>query len=81
MIPTSILRVWFFGLFSFVPCAYMHTHLGFMGTTLLGIVGSIIGGLIADCSRAPEGFKFQPAGFLMSIISAIVLVFLTRLVG
>jgi uncharacterized membrane protein YeaQ/YmgE (transglycosylase-associated protein family) len=65
-----------------IAAAIMHTHLGFIGTTLLGIAGSIIGGLIARLfSRPPEGSKFHPAGFIMSIIGAIVLVFLVRLVS
>jgi uncharacterized membrane protein YeaQ/YmgE (transglycosylase-associated protein family) len=49
---------------------------------LLGIAGSIVGGLVARLfSRPPEGSKFHPAGFIMSIIGAIVLVFLARLVS
>ena len=62
--------------------AIMHTHLGFLGTTLLGIAGSVIGGLLARLfSRPEEGAKFHPAGFLMSIVGAIVVVFLARLIG
>jgi uncharacterized membrane protein YeaQ/YmgE (transglycosylase-associated protein family) len=65
-----------------IAAAIMHTHLGFIGTTLLGIAGSVIGGLIARLfSRPPEGSKFHPAGFIMSIIGAIVLVFLVRMVS
>ena len=60
----------------------MHTHLGFIGTTLLGIAGSIVGGLIARIfSRPSEGSKFHPAGFIMSIVGAIVVLFLVRLMG
>ena len=62
--------------------AVMHTHMGFIGTTLLGIAGSVIGGLIARLfSRPPEGSTFHPAGFFMSILGAIVVVFLVRLVA
>jgi uncharacterized membrane protein YeaQ/YmgE (transglycosylase-associated protein family) len=62
--------------------AIMHTHLGFIGTTLLGIAGSIVGGLIARLfSRPPEGSKFHPAGFIMSIIGGVVLVFLVKMVS
>jgi uncharacterized membrane protein YeaQ/YmgE (transglycosylase-associated protein family) len=65
-----------------IASAIMHTHLGFVGTTLLGIVGSVVGGLIARLfSRPPEGSKFHPAGFLMSIIGAIILVFLAKLIS
>jgi uncharacterized membrane protein YeaQ/YmgE (transglycosylase-associated protein family) len=58
-----------------IASAIMHTHFGFIGTTLLGIVGSVIGGLIARLfSRPAEGQPFHPAGFLMSIVGAIVVV-------
>ncbi len=65
-----------------IASAIMHTHMGFIGTTILGIVGSLAGGLLARLfSRPPEGSRFHPAGFFMSIIGAIVVVFLVRLVG
>ncbi len=44
-------------------------HLSFIMTTLLGIGGSIIGGLIARLfSKPAPGSSFHPAGFIMSII-------------
>jgi uncharacterized membrane protein YeaQ/YmgE (transglycosylase-associated protein family) len=62
--------------------AIMHTHLGFVGTTLLGIVGSVVGGLIARLfSKPPEGSQFHPAGFIMSLIGAIILVLIARLIS
>ena len=52
-------------------------HLGFIMTTLLGIAGSIIGGFIARLFSKPEpGSAFHPAGFIMSIIGAIILLFI-----
>jgi uncharacterized membrane protein YeaQ/YmgE (transglycosylase-associated protein family) len=55
----------------------MHTHLGFFMTTLLGIVGSIVGGLIARLfSRPTEGSPFHPAGLILSIIGAIIVLFI-----
>jgi uncharacterized membrane protein YeaQ/YmgE (transglycosylase-associated protein family) len=52
-------------------------HLGFIMTTLLGIGGSIVGGLIARLfSKPAEGSVFHPAGFIMSIIGAIILLFI-----
>lgn len=52
-------------------------HLGFIATTLLGIAGSIIGGLIARLFSRPEpGSSFHPAGFIMSIIGALILLFI-----
>ena len=50
-------------------------HMGFIATTILGILGSVVGGFIARLfSKPPEGSKFHAAGFLMSIVGAIVLV-------
>jgi uncharacterized membrane protein YeaQ/YmgE (transglycosylase-associated protein family) len=52
-------------------------HLGFMMTTLLGIAGSIVGGLIGRLFSKPEpGSSFHPAGFIMSLIGAIILLFI-----
>ncbi len=49
-------------------------HLGFIMTTLLGIGGSIVGGLIGRLfSRPAPGAAFHPAGFIMSIIGALIL--------
>jgi uncharacterized membrane protein YeaQ/YmgE (transglycosylase-associated protein family) len=51
-------------------------HLGFIMTTLLGIGGSIVGGLIARLfSKPAPGSSFHPAGFIMSIIGALILLF------
>ena len=50
--------------------------IGLILTTLLGIGGSIIGGLIGRLFSKPEpGSTFHPAGFIMSIIGAIILPF------
>ena len=52
-------------------------HLGFIMTTVLGIAGSIVGGLIARLfSKAEPGSAFHPAGLIMSIIGAIILLFI-----
>jgi uncharacterized membrane protein YeaQ/YmgE (transglycosylase-associated protein family) len=51
-------------------------HLGFIATTLLGIGGSIVGGLIARLFSKPEpGSSFHPAGVILSIIGALILLF------
>lgn len=55
-------------------------HMGFIATTAVGIVGSVLGGLIGDRIKKPEpGSKFHPAGFIMSIIGAVVLLVILRL--
>jgi uncharacterized membrane protein YeaQ/YmgE (transglycosylase-associated protein family) len=52
-------------------------HLGFIMTTVLGIVGSIVGGLIARLFSKPEpGAPFHAAGFILSIIGAIIVLFI-----
>ena len=55
-------------------------QMGFIATTLVGIVGSLIGGFIGRLIHKPEpDAKFHPAGFLMSIVGAIVLLLILRL--
>ena len=47
--------------------------LGFWMTTLLGIGGSIVGGVIGSLIfKSPEG-KFHPAGIFLSLIGAMIL--------
>ena len=48
-------------------------NLGFWMTTLLGIGGSIVGGIVGGLfSSSPDG-KFQPAGWILSIAGAMLL--------
>ena len=52
-------------------------HMGLILTTVLGIVGSLVGGFIGGLvSRPKEGSKFHAAGFFLSIIGAVVVLFL-----
>ena len=47
-------------------------NLGFWMTVLLGIVGSLVGGVVAMLLwRSPHG-GFRPAGLLLSVIGALV---------
>jgi uncharacterized membrane protein YeaQ/YmgE (transglycosylase-associated protein family) len=55
-------------------------QMGFLMTVALGILGSLLGGVIANVvSKPKEGAKFHPAGFLMSLVGAIVLLLLWRM--
>ncbi len=55
-------------------------HMGMIATTVVGIVGSVIGGLIGGViSRPASGAKVHPAGLLMSVVGAVVLLFLLRM--
>jgi uncharacterized membrane protein YeaQ/YmgE (transglycosylase-associated protein family) len=52
-------------------------HLGFVMTTVLGIAGSIVGGLIGRIfSKPAPGSSFHAAGFIMSVICSILLLFI-----
>lgn len=52
-------------------------HMGFLLTVGLGILGSIVGGLIGRIfSKPAPGSAFHPAGFIMSIIGALILLFI-----
>lgn len=54
----------------FVPGA---AHLGLIMTAVLGIVGSFVGGFIARLfSRPPPGSPIHPAGILLSIVGAVI---------
>lgn len=51
--------------------------MGIIMTTLLGVVGGVVGGLIARVFSRPEpGTPFHMAGFIMSIIGAILVLFI-----
>jgi len=51
--------------------------MGMIMTTVLGIVGSLVGGFIGGViSKPKEGGKFHPAGLILSIIGAIVVLLL-----
>jgi len=48
-------------------------QLGFFMTAIVGIVGSIVGGLIARIfSKPADGAFFHPAGFILSVIGAVI---------
>ena len=52
-------------------------QMGFILTTVLGIAGSIVGGLIGRIfSKPAPGSAFHPAGLIMSIIGAIIVLFI-----
>lgn len=56
-------------------------HMGLLMTGVVGIVGSYIGGFIARLFSKPvEGQMFHPAGIIMSVIGAVVLLVVWRYV-
>lgn len=66
-----------------IACFIMgNGHLGFIVTVLIGIVGSIVGGLIARLfSKPADGAFFHPAGFFLSIVGACLVIFLINHFG
>ncbi len=56
-------------------------QMGFIATTGVGIVGSVIGGFVGRLIKTPEpGSKFHAAGFFMSIVGAVVLLLALRFI-
>ncbi len=47
--------------------------MGFVLTTALGVAGSLIGGVVASALTGSSAAVFQPAGFIGSLVGAIVL--------
>lgn len=55
--------------------------MGFIATIVLGIIGSVLGGLIGRAIKKPEpGAPFHPAGFFMSLAGAIIVLLVWRMV-
>jgi len=56
--------------------------MGLISTSIVGIIGSLIGGLLGGVvSKPAPGVVFHPAGFFMSILGAMILLFLMRQFG
>lgn len=55
-------------------------QMGLIATTGVGIGGSLIGGVIGHLIKKPQpGAKFHGAGLILSIVGAVVLLLLLRL--
>jgi uncharacterized membrane protein YeaQ/YmgE (transglycosylase-associated protein family) len=60
-----------------VAKSVMHMHMTLLWTIVLGIVGSVVGGLVTHIfSRPKEGAQFHPAGIIVSILGALLVLFL-----
>jgi uncharacterized membrane protein YeaQ/YmgE (transglycosylase-associated protein family) len=56
--------------------------MGFIMTSVVGIVGSFVGGFLGSLiSKPAEGSRFHAAGFFMSIVGAIVVLWLWKLLA
>lgn len=57
-------------------------HMGIIMTGALGLVGSYVGGFIARLfNKPPEGAPFHPAGIIMSVIGALLVLFVVSKLG
>ena len=53
--------------------------MGIIMTIILGIVGSFVGGLVSWAIWGSDNGRFQPAGLLLSILGAIVVLWIWRM--
>lgn len=56
-------------------------EMGLIKSALLGVAGSFLAGFVASMRDGEAGTKLQPAGFLASIVGAVVLIFAGRASG
>ena len=49
-------------------------NLGFLATLVLGLVGSVIGGTIANLLGTGDIFELNVLGFIVSVVAAILLI-------
>ena len=54
--------------------------MGIIATMLLGIVGSVVGGLVSWAIWGAETEGFRPAGILLSILGAILVLWIWRMI-
>ncbi len=54
--------------------------MGFIMTTLLGVAGSLIGGVVASALWGGSATRFEPSGFIGSLIGAIVVLVIAGMV-
>ena len=50
--------------------------LGFWATSVVGIIGSLVGGVIGGLIWRSADGKFHPAGFILSVVGALVVLWL-----
>ena len=49
-------------------------NLGVIATLLLGLVGSVIGGLVANLLGTGSNFELNVLGFIVAVIAAVLLI-------
>jgi uncharacterized membrane protein YeaQ/YmgE (transglycosylase-associated protein family) len=57
-------------------------HMGLLMTGVVGIAGSFVGGLISRVfSKPADGAIVHPAGLILSVIGALILLFVAKQLG
>ena len=75
---TSVIGWMLFGLVAGAVARFLHPgydRMGMAGTMILGVLGSIVGGGLAYMLRLGIS-PYQPGGWIMSIVGAIVLLWM-----
>ena len=55
--------------------------MGLIMSAVLGVVGSFLAGFVGSMLDKTPGTQLKPAGFLFSIIGALVVIFVARMAG
>jgi uncharacterized membrane protein YeaQ/YmgE (transglycosylase-associated protein family) len=55
--------------------------MGFVLTTLLGIAGSVVGGIVGSALSGTSAVAFQTSGFVGSLLGAVVLLVVVGMVA
>lgn len=77
----GIIRMILVGLIVGILARFLYpgaVHMGILLTIVLGIVGSFVAGLIGALIHRDSGEGFHPAGFIYSVLGAILVIFLAR---
>lgn len=54
----------------------MHVHMTIFWTTVLGVIGSILGGAVTHMFSRPTNERYHPAGLVFSTLGAILVLYI-----
>jgi uncharacterized membrane protein YeaQ/YmgE (transglycosylase-associated protein family) len=60
----------------FIAKSVMHEHMTMFWTTVLGVIGSIIGGGVSHMVFSSKNEKYHPAGLILSTLGAILVLYI-----
>jgi uncharacterized membrane protein YeaQ/YmgE (transglycosylase-associated protein family) len=60
----------------FLGKTVMHVHMTMFWTTVLGVIGSILGGGVSHMFSRPTNERYHPAGLILSTLGAILILFI-----